>query len=139
VSKNDHISTSIENTNNVFHFGQDNLPDNTCLGNNTNDDGDEIAYPLNKIIKLKHDAETTQGKETVQYTGDIIVEVKNRYCAVVPMIALIITRTTYTIILRECVQKGRSHTSTEEEKSGKHFQIPRDQHKQSCDVTRSHK
>jgi hypothetical protein len=42
---------------------------------------------------------------------DIIIEIKNRYCIVVPMRALLDTGTTSTIILSEFVGKGRSRTN----------------------------
>jgi hypothetical protein len=44
VSNNDDDSMSIESTNNLFHFGQNNLTDKSCLDYNYN--YDEIAYPL---------------------------------------------------------------------------------------------
>jgi hypothetical protein len=48
----------------------------------------------------------------VQYTVDIIVEIKNRDRTVVPMRALQDTGTTATIILKEFVGKGRARTNT---------------------------
>jgi hypothetical protein len=47
----------------------------------------------------------------VQYTAEIIAEIKNRDGTVVPMRALLDTGTTATIILREFVGKGRSRTN----------------------------
>jgi hypothetical protein len=43
---------------------------------NNIDNNDEIAYPFSKRIKLKHEPEEAPEKETVQYTADIIVEIK---------------------------------------------------------------
>jgi hypothetical protein len=37
---------------------------------------DELAYPFSKIIKLKHEPEEAQENKPVQYTADIIVEIK---------------------------------------------------------------
>jgi hypothetical protein len=48
----------------------------------------------------------------VQYTADIIVEIKNGYGTVVSMRALLDIGTTATIILREIVAKGRARTNT---------------------------
>jgi hypothetical protein len=58
---------------------------------------DEMAYPFSKIIKLKHEPEGAQENNPVQYTADIIVEIKNR---------------DGTVILREFVGKGRTCTNT---------------------------
>jgi hypothetical protein len=51
-------------------------------------------------------------RRPVQYTADIIVEIKNRDGTVVPMRALLDTGTRATIILRELVGKGRAFTNT---------------------------
>jgi hypothetical protein len=100
VINDDGDSTSINSTNNLFHFGQNNITDNFFLDNNYYNNYDEIAYPFSKRIKLKHDPEATQENRPVQYTADIIVEIKNRDGTVVPMRALLDTGTTATIILR---------------------------------------
>jgi hypothetical protein len=99
VSKNDDDSMSIENTNNLFHFEQTNTPDKSYIKNNNYNNNDEIAYPLIKRIKLKHDPEVAPKNKPVQYTADIIVEIKNRDGTVVPMRALLDTGTTSTILL----------------------------------------
>ena len=80
--------------------------------NNNKIDYDEIAYPFSKRIKLKHEPEAAAENAPVQYTADIIVEIKNRDGTVVPMRALLDTGTTATIILREFVGKGRARTNT---------------------------
>jgi hypothetical protein len=67
---------------------------------------------FSKRIKLKHEPEAAQENKPVQYTADIIVEIKNRDGTVVPMRALLDTGTTATIILREFVVKGRARTNT---------------------------
>jgi hypothetical protein len=73
-----------------------------CEDNNYNIDYDKLAYPFSKIIKIKHEPEKAQENVPVQFTADIIVEIKNRDGTVVPMRALLDTRTTATIILRMC-------------------------------------
>jgi hypothetical protein len=78
VSNDDDNSMIIESTNNVFHFGQNNSTDKSFLDNNYNNKYDEIAYPFSKRIKLKHEPEAAQENKSVQYTSDIIVEIKNR-------------------------------------------------------------
>jgi hypothetical protein len=79
---------------------QNNMTDSPCLSNNYNNYNDELAYPFSKRIKLKHEPEEAQENKQVQYTANIIVEIKNRDGTVVPMIALLDTGTTATIILR---------------------------------------
>jgi hypothetical protein len=46
----------IENTNNLFHFGQTNTHDKLYIKNNNKYYYDEIAYPFSKRIK-KHEPE----------------------------------------------------------------------------------
>jgi hypothetical protein len=122
VSNDDDDSTRINSTNNLFHFGQNKLTDKSCLDNDYNNYDDEIAYPLSKRIKLKHQPEADHENKPVQYTADIIVEIKNRDVTVVPMRALLDTGTTATVILREFVVKGRARTNTKKEPSGKHLE-----------------
>jgi predicted aspartyl protease len=110
LSKNDYDLMSI--TNNLFHFEQTNEPDKCYLKNNKNNIYYEIAYPFIKRIKLKHDPEAGPEKKPVQYTLDIIVEIKNRDGTVVPIRALLDTGTTSTIILRELLGKGIARTNT---------------------------
>jgi hypothetical protein len=43
---------------------------------NYNNNYHEISYPFSKIIKLKHEPETAQENKPVQYTAEIIVEIK---------------------------------------------------------------
>jgi hypothetical protein len=78
---------------------QDNITHQNCEHNNYNNDYDELAYPFSKRIKLKHEPEKAQENVPVQYTADIIVEIKNRDGTMVPMRALLDTGTTSTIIL----------------------------------------
>jgi hypothetical protein len=59
-----------------------------------NNDYDKLVYPFSKIIKLKHEPEETQENNPVQYTADIIGEIKNKDGTVVPMRALLDTGTT---------------------------------------------
>jgi hypothetical protein len=67
---------------------------------------------LTKIVNIIHEPEKAQENVPVQYTADIIVEIKNRDGTVVPMRALLDTGTTSTIILREFVGKDRARTKT---------------------------
>jgi hypothetical protein len=76
VSNDDDESMSIESTNNLFHFGQNNSTDKSCLDYNKNND--EIAYPFSRRIILRHEPEAAQENKPVKYTADIIVEIKNR-------------------------------------------------------------
>jgi hypothetical protein len=91
---------SINDTNTFYYSKQNNMTDKICEDNNYNNDYDELAYPFSKRIKLKHEPKETQENNPVQYTADIIVEIKNRDGTVVPMRALLDTGTTATIILR---------------------------------------
>jgi hypothetical protein len=88
------------------------MTDKSCGDNNYNNDYDELAYPFSKRIKLKHELEEAQENNPVQYTADIIVEIKNRDGTVVPIRAMLDTGVTATIVLRECVGKGRARTNT---------------------------
>jgi hypothetical protein len=110
VSTDDDASMSFESTNNLFHFGQNNLTHKYCLDNNNYNYDDEIVYPFSKIIKLKHEPEAAQENKSVHYTADIIVEIKNRDGRVVHMRALLDIGTTATIILREFVRNGSART-----------------------------
>jgi hypothetical protein len=46
VSNDDDDSMRIHNTNDLFHFGQNNSTAKSCLDNNYNYNNDEIAYPF---------------------------------------------------------------------------------------------
>jgi hypothetical protein len=100
VSKNDDDLMSI--TNNLSHFEQTNVRDKCYLRNNNKKkkNYDETAYPFSERIKLKHEPEAAPEKETLQYTADSIVEIKNRDGTVAPIRALLDTVTTDPIILR---------------------------------------
>jgi hypothetical protein len=101
------------NYNDTFdYYVQDKMTNKSCEDNNYNNDYDELAYPFSKRIKLKHEPEKAQENVPVQYTADIIVEIKNRDGTLVPMRALLDTGTTATIILRQFVGKGRARTNT---------------------------
>jgi hypothetical protein len=108
VSNGDDDLKRINDTNTFSYSEQNNMTDKTCLGNNYNDDYDELAYPCSKRIKLQHEPEEAQENKPVHYTADISVEIRDG--TVVPMRALLDTGTTSTIILREFVGKGRSRT-----------------------------
>jgi hypothetical protein len=67
VSNDDDDSMSINSTNNLFHFGQNNLTDKSCLDNNYNNYYDEITNLFSKIVKLKHEPEEAQEKTSTIY------------------------------------------------------------------------
>jgi hypothetical protein len=91
---------SINDTDTFDYSIQDKITHKISEHNNYNNDYDELAYPFSKRIKLKHEPEKAREKVPVQYTADIIVEIKNRDGTVVPMRALLDTGTKATIILR---------------------------------------
>jgi hypothetical protein len=76
VNKSNDDLKSINDTNNFAYSKQDKMTDKYCEDNNYNNDYDELAYPFSKIIKLKHEPEEAQENNPVQYTADIIVEMK---------------------------------------------------------------
>jgi hypothetical protein len=100
VSKSNDDWIIINNTDTFDYSMQDKLTHKMCVHNDYNNNYDELAYPFSKRIKLKHEPEKAQENAPVQYTTDIIVEIKNRDGTVVPMRALLDTGTTSTIILR---------------------------------------
>jgi hypothetical protein len=111
VNKSNDDLKSINNTNTFAYSKQNKMTEKSCGDNSYNNDYDELAYPLSKRIKLKHEPEEVQENNPVQYTADIIVEIKNRDGTVVPMGAFLDTGTTPTIILREFVGQGRARTN----------------------------
>jgi hypothetical protein len=112
VTKSNDELISINDTDTFDYSMQDKTTHESSEPNNYNNDYDELAYPFSKRIKLKHEPEKTQENVPLQYTADIIVEIKNRDGTVVHMRALLDTGTTATIILREFVGKDRAHTNT---------------------------
>jgi hypothetical protein len=112
VNKSNDDLKSINDTNTFDYSIQDKIMNKSCEDNNYNDDYDELAYPFSKRIKLKPEPEEAQENIPLQYTADIIVEIKNRDGTVVPMRDLLDTGTTATIILREFVGNGRARTNT---------------------------
>jgi hypothetical protein len=111
-SNDDLISINDNDTDTFDYSMQDKITHKNCEQHDYNNNYDELAYPFSKRIKLKHEPEKAQENVPVQYTADMIVEIKNRDGKVVPMRALIDTGTTATIILREFVGKGRARTNT---------------------------
>jgi hypothetical protein len=85
---------SINDTDTFDYSIQDKITHEISEYNDYNNDYDELAYPFSKRIKLKHEPEKAQENVPVQYTGDIIVEIKNRDGTVVPIRALLDTGTT---------------------------------------------
>jgi hypothetical protein len=112
VNKTNDDLISINDTDTFDYSMQDKMTNKYCEDNNYNNDYDELAHPFSKRIKLKHEPEKAQENAPVQFTADIIVEIKKRYGTVVPMRALLDTGTTASIILREFVGKDRACTNT---------------------------
>jgi hypothetical protein len=111
VSKSNDDLISINDTDTFDYSTQDKMTHEISEHNNYNNDYDELAYSFSKRIKLKHDPEKAQENVSVQYTADIIVEIKNRDGTVVPMRSMLDTGTTSTIMLREFVGKSRARTN----------------------------
>jgi hypothetical protein len=99
IENNDDL-VSINYTSTCDYYIQNNCTHGSIKHNNYIYDYDELAYPFSKRIKLKHEPGKAHENVPVQYTADIIVEIKNRDGTVVPMRALLDTGTTATIILR---------------------------------------
>jgi hypothetical protein len=76
VSNDVSDSKSIIDTNTLSYSEQNNMTEKPCLGNNYNNYYDELVYPFSKRIKVKHEPEEAQENKPVQYTADIIVEIK---------------------------------------------------------------
>jgi hypothetical protein len=76
VNKSNDDLTSINETNTFASSKQNKMTEKYCEDNNYDHDYDELACPLSKIIKLKHEPEKAQENIPVQYTADIIVEKK---------------------------------------------------------------
>jgi hypothetical protein len=112
VNKSNDELKSINDTNTFDYSIQDKITNKYCEDHNYNNDYDELAYAFSKRIKRKHEPEEAQENVPVQYTTDIIVEIKNRDGTEVPMRSLMDTGTTSTIILREFVGRGRARTNT---------------------------
>jgi hypothetical protein len=69
VSNGDADLKSINDTNTFSYSEHNNMTDKTCLGNNYNNNYDELAYPFSKRIKLRHEPEKAQENKPVQYTA----------------------------------------------------------------------
>jgi hypothetical protein len=100
VNKSNDDLIIINDTETFDYSMQDKITHKYCEHNYYYNNYEELAYPFSKRIKLKHEPEKAQENIPVQYTADIIVEIKNRDGTVVPMRALLDTGTTATIILR---------------------------------------
>jgi hypothetical protein len=111
IENNDDL-ISINDTNTCDYSIQNNCTHGSINHNDYSNDYDELDYPFSKRIKLKHEPEKAQENVPVQYTADIIVEIKNRDGTVVPMRALLDTVTTSTFVLRKFVGKCRARTNT---------------------------
>jgi hypothetical protein len=77
VTKSNDDLKSINDTNTFSYSEQNNMTNKPCVdNNNNNNNNDELAYQFSKRIKLKHEPEEAQENKPVQYTADIIVEIK---------------------------------------------------------------
>jgi hypothetical protein len=76
VNKSNDGLKSINDTNTFYYSKQDKITNKSCEDNNYNNEYDELAYPFSKKNKLKHEPEEAQENMPVQYTADIIVEIK---------------------------------------------------------------
>jgi hypothetical protein len=76
IKSNDDL-ISINDTDTFDHSMQDKITHKNSEHNNYNNDYDELAYPFSKTIKQKHEPVKAQENVPVQYTADIIVEIKN--------------------------------------------------------------
>jgi hypothetical protein len=84
VNKSDDDLKSINDTNNFAYSKHNNMTEKSCEDNNYNNDYDELAYPFSKRIKLKHEPEEAQENNLVQYTADIIEEIKKEIAQCCP-------------------------------------------------------
>jgi hypothetical protein len=91
VTKSNDDLIIINDTYTFDYSMQDKITHEISEHNNYNNDYYELAYPFSKIIKLKHEPKKAQENVPVQYTADIIVEIKNRDGTVVTMRALLET------------------------------------------------
>jgi hypothetical protein len=76
VNKSNDDLIIINDTATFDYSMQDKLPHKNGEHNNYNNDYDELAYPFSKRIKLKHEPEKAQENFPVQYTANIIVEIR---------------------------------------------------------------
>jgi hypothetical protein len=78
VNKSNDDLKSINDTNTFAYCRQNIMTDKSCEVYNYNNNYEELAYPFSKRIKLKHELEEAQKNNPVQYTVDIIVEIKKK-------------------------------------------------------------
>jgi hypothetical protein len=78
VNKSNDDLISINDTDTFDYSIQDKISQEISEHNNYNNDYNELAYPFSKRIKLKHEPEKAQENVPVQYTADIIVEIKKK-------------------------------------------------------------
>jgi hypothetical protein len=76
LNKGDDHLKSINDTNTFDYSKQNNMTDKYYEDNNYKNDYDELAYPFSQRIKLKHEPEEAQENNPIQYTAEIIVEIK---------------------------------------------------------------
>jgi hypothetical protein len=71
------------------------------LASDNDSESEEYAYPLS----LNRPAKKSKPSH---YTGEILVEIEDRYGTLVPIRALLDTGTTSTIVVRQFIRKGRA-------------------------------
>jgi hypothetical protein len=76
VNRNNDDFISINDTNTFDYSMQNKCTHGSIKHNDYSNDYDKLAYPFSKRIKLKHEPEKAQENVPVQYTADIIVEIK---------------------------------------------------------------
>jgi hypothetical protein len=76
VTKSNDDLISINDTDTFDYSIQNKITHKNCEHYNYNNDYDKLAYPFSKRIKLEHEPEKAQENFPVQYTADIIVEIK---------------------------------------------------------------
>jgi hypothetical protein len=76
MNKSAYDLISINDTDTFDYPMQDKMINKSCVDNNYSNYYDELAYPFSKRIKLKHEPEKAHDNVPVQYTADIIVEIK---------------------------------------------------------------
>jgi hypothetical protein len=76
LNKSNDDLISINDTDTFDYYMQDKITHKYCEDNNYNHDYDELAYPLSKRIKLKHEPKKAQENIPEQYTDYVMVEIK---------------------------------------------------------------
>jgi hypothetical protein len=76
VNKSNDGLKSINDPNTFDYSMQDKMTNKSCEDNNYDNNYDELAYSFSKRIRLKQELENAQSNVPVQYTTEIIVQIK---------------------------------------------------------------